>query len=60
MVLIDPSAERLMHISSELLSAQDRIRRQQRTIWALASALRASQRQQGEMLDLLEAVLADG
>lgn len=54
---LEPGTERLMHISSELLSAQDQIRRQQRTIFGLMSILHAERLASARMCELLEALL---
>jgi len=56
-VALDPAAEQLMHVSSEVLAAKDVIRRQKRVIWSLVAALRSSQQQQAAMQDLLDAIL---
>jgi hypothetical protein len=55
---LDPSALQTMEMASQVLVAQDTIRRQRRTIWALVAALRSSQRAQIELADLLDQVLA--
>ncbi len=55
---IDPSAEQLLHLSSEVLTAQARCRRQQRVIWCLVACLRASQRAQAELVTLMDELLA--
>lgn len=55
---LDPGIESLVHVSSELLSAQDTIRRQRKTIWALVAALRSCQQSQVSLTDLLDELLA--
>jgi hypothetical protein len=60
MALIDPAAGQVMELASQVLVARDQIARQRRTIWALVTALRASQRAQVELVDLLDRVLSDG
>jgi hypothetical protein len=55
---LDPGVESLVHISSELLAAQDTIRRQRKTIWQLVAALRSCQMQQVSLTDLLDELLA--
>ena len=55
---LDPSIESLVHVSSELLSAQDTIRRQKKTIWCLVAALRAEQQAKVSLVDLLDELLA--
>jgi len=57
--LIDPSAAQTMELASAVLIAQDQLKRQRRTIWALCAALRSSQQAQVELTDLLDQVLAD-
>lgn len=56
---IDPNAEATMRMASAVLQAQDQIKRQRRTIWALVAALRSSQHAQVALIDLLDQVLAD-
>ena len=56
---LDPSAERLMRLSSELLASRDRIKRQQRTIWGLAMVLRSERMVNAHLVDLLDSVLGD-
>lgn len=48
-----------MRMASAVLQAQDQIKRQRRTIWALVAALRSSQQAQVALIDLLDQVLAD-
>lgn len=55
---LDPSIESLVHLSSEVLTAQAQVKRQQRTIWCLVAALRASQRAQAELVTLMDELLA--
>lgn len=55
---LEPATEQLLHLSSEVLTCQARCRRQQRTIWCLVAALRASQRAQAELVTLLDELLA--
>jgi hypothetical protein len=57
-VALDPGVESLVHVSSELLAAQDTIRRQKKTIWQLVAALRSCQIQQAGLVDLLDELLA--
>ena len=54
---LDPAIESLVHISSELLAAQDTIRRQRKQLWALAVALRAEQMAMA-LTDLLDELLS--
>jgi hypothetical protein len=55
---LDPSIESLVHISSELLAAQDRIKRQQKQLWAMAVALRAERMASVALCDLLDEMLS--
>ena len=55
---LDPSIESLVRISSDLLKAQDTIRRQRRQLWALAVALRAERQASLALVDLLDEMLA--
>ncbi len=55
---LDPGIESLVHISSELLAAQDTIRRQRKQMWALAAALRAQQVAMASLTDLLDELLS--
>ena len=58
MALIDPSAERLMHLSSDFLAAQDTIKRQRRQLWGIAVALRAERMKNVALCDLLDELLS--
>ena len=55
---LDPGIESLMHISSELLSAQDQVRRQRKVIWQLVAIVRAEQQAKVALIDLLDELLA--
>ena len=46
---LDPSAEQTMHLASHLLASRDIIAHQREVIWALVTALRASQAAQREL-----------
>jgi hypothetical protein len=48
-----------MRLSNELLIAQDRIRRQQRVIWGLASALRSERAASTALVDLVDLLLEE-
>jgi hypothetical protein len=58
MAVIDPAAAQVMQLASQVLAAEDKIRRQQATIWGLVAALRAEQCASGALAELLDAVLA--
>ena len=60
MAVIDASAAQTMQLASEVLAAQDVIRRQRTTIWALVTVLRAERATSSALCDLLDQVLADG
>ena len=55
---LDPSAEQVMHISSELMQAREVVAKQRRVIWSLVAALRSAQVQQAALQDLVDAILA--
>jgi len=55
---LDPAIESLVHISSELLEAQDTIRRQRKQLWALVACLRAERMASTALIDLLDELLA--
>ncbi len=57
-VALDPGIESLVHISSELLSAQDQVRRQRKVIWQLVAIVRAEQQAKVALIDLLDELLA--
>ncbi len=55
---LEPATEQLLHLSSEVLTAQARCRRQQRVIWALVAIVRAEQQAKVALIDLLDDLLA--
>jgi hypothetical protein len=57
-VALDPSIESLVHISSDLLAAQDRLRQQRKIIFGLAVALRAERMASVALCDLLDELLS--
>lgn len=58
-VELDPSAERLMRLSSELLRSQDTVKRQRRMIWGLAMVIRSERATNAYLVDLLDSLLGD-
>jgi len=56
---LDPGTEQLLHLSSEVLTAQDQLRRQQRIIFGLATCLRAERMASAALCDLLDELLSD-
>lgn len=58
MAVIDASAAQIMGLASELLAAEDKIRRQRTIIFGLVAALRAEQSASNALADLLDSVLA--
>lgn len=59
MALIDASAAQVMELASDLLVAEDKIRRQRKTIWQLVTIVRAEQQAKVALVDLLDELLAD-
>lgn len=57
MAVVDPSAEQLIGLAGELMAAKDVIRKQRKVLWCLVAALRASQQQQAELANLVDAIL---
>lgn len=55
---LDPAAERLMHLSSEVLTAQDQVKRQRKIIWQLMACLHAERQASTALADLLDELLA--
>ena len=56
---LEPGAERLMRLSSELLASQDRVRALRKRVWGLAVVLRAERATNAALVDLLDSVLSD-
>ncbi len=56
--MIDPSAAQVMQMASAVLVADSTIKHQRRVIWQLVVCLRSSQRQQTELIELLDELLA--
>jgi len=56
---LDPGAEATMRLASAVLAADDRIKAQQRTIWALVTCLRAERAASAALTDLLDSLLTD-
>jgi hypothetical protein len=57
---IDPGVLLLMRVSSDLMNAQDVIRRQRAQLAAMAAALRTQQLGSAALVDLVDVLLADG
>jgi hypothetical protein len=57
---IDPGVLLLMRVSSDLMTAQDVIRRQRAQLAAMAAALRTQQLGSAALVDLVDVLLADG
>jgi hypothetical protein len=57
--LIDPAAAQTMELASQVLAAQDRIRRQRKVIWQLVAIVRTEQQAKVALIDLLDELLAD-
>jgi hypothetical protein len=56
---LDPSAERLMRLSSELISSRDQVRRLRKRLWALMAVLHAERVASASLLELLDELLSD-
>ena len=56
---LDPSAERLMHLSSELLRTRDVVMRQRRMLWGMAVALRAERQASAHLIDMVDTLLSE-
>jgi len=57
--VLDPAALSVMRLASELLATQERVKRQQATIWALVTALRAERSASLALADLVDLLLED-
>jgi len=56
---LDPSAERLMWLSSELLRTRDVVMRQRRMLWAMAVALKAERQASAHLIDMVDTLLSE-
>ena len=56
---VDPGAERLMRLSSELLRSQDEVRRLRKRVWGLVTVIRSERAASAALVDLLDSVLGD-
>ena len=55
---LDPAAEQVMSMASQVLMRNDTIARQRRVIWQLVAILRAEQQAKVALVDLLDELLA--
>lgn len=58
-VSVDPEVLVTMRLASELMTAQDVIRRQRRQIWGLAMVFRSERVASAALVDLLDSLLTD-
>jgi len=58
-VELDPSAERLMALASELLATRDVVARQRRMLWGMAVALKAERQASTHLIDMVDTLLSE-